>query len=278
MDSVVRPLLILGMFLVLYRIQPATDAHSILQANVLAVLAVLAILASHLWARLPAAAKQARPDFSDLRSWLALALPMILISGIGLLLNRTDIIMLGSFMGPAESGVYAIGSRFAELATFGLAAVNTVLAPRISEMYHAGERDRLQGLVAVAVGFSLVFTLCVAAVLGAFGQVLLALFGERFPAAYLPMLILLGGQIINALAGSVGYLMIMTGRQREAAIILFAALVVNVGGNLAFIPQWGLQGAATATGLSIAFLNVALLIRVRKHMDIDPSILALRLR
>ena len=70
----------------------------------------------------------------------------------------------------------------------------------------------------------------------------------------------------------------MTGRQREAAIILFAALVVNVGGNLAFIPQWGLQGAATATGLSIAFLNVALLIRVRKHMDIDPSILALRLR
>jgi O-antigen/teichoic acid export membrane protein len=277
-DSVGRPLLILSIFLVLYYFSDVTDAQEILRANVLAAFTLLTVLAAHLWHRLPKPVKRARPDFSDRARWLALALPMILITGMGLLLNRTDIIMLGSIKGPAEAGIYAIGSRFAEFATFGLAAVNTVLAPRISEMYHAAQLDRLQRLLAVAVGFSVVFTLCVVAVLTVLAPFLLTLFGAPFSAAYVPMLILLVGQIINALAGSVGYLTIMTGRQKEAAVILFAALLVNLGGNLALIPPWGLNGAAVATGISAAVWNIALLTRVNKHLNLNPSILALRIR
>lgn len=278
MESVVRPMLTLAIFLVFYFLRPTADAATVLQANAFAVLVVLLVLSVHLWRCLPAAIRTTRATYSDWRQWLGMALPMILIAGMGLLLSRTDILMLGSLKGLTEAGIYAIGSRFAELATFGLLAVNTVLAPRISEMHHAGQHDRLQQLLSVAVLFSMLFTCGVAVVLSALGSLLLSLFGPEFPAAYVSMLILLGGQTINALAGSVGYLMIMTGRQIQAAWVLFVALLLNVGGNLVLIPPFGLNGAAGATCISTAFWNIALLVIVKRQIGLNPSILSIRTR
>jgi O-antigen/teichoic acid export membrane protein len=277
LEAVVRPPLLLAIFLFLFFSFSAADARLVLWANVLASLAVLTFLSIQLWRRLPAPVKAAKPDYSEWPDWLGLALPMVFMAGMGLLLSRTDIIMLGSIAGPAEAGIYAIGSRFAELATLGLVAANMVLAPRISELFHSQRREQLQHLLKAAAWFSFVFTFCVAIVLAALGSFLLSLFGEGFSGAYIPMLILLAGQMINALAGSVGHLMILTGRQKEAAKVLFVAVIANIGGNFILIPIYGMNGAAIATGISIVFWNVLLFLRVTKSLQLNPSVVPLRL-
>ncbi|MCZ6772523.1 MAG: flippase [Proteobacteria bacterium] len=277
LESIIRPLLLLAIFLLFFYGFSAIDAHLVMWANVLATLAVLTFLSLHLWRRLPAPVKGAQPDFSEWPEWIGLALPMILMAGISLLLNRTDIIMLGIIAGPAEAGIYAIGSRFAELATLGLVAVNTVLAPRISELFHSKQPEQLQNLLKAAAWFNLVFTVCVAVLLTVLGSFLLALFGEGFSGAYIPMLILLGGQMINALAGSVGYLMILTGRQNEAATVMFFVLILNIAGNFLLIPIYGMNGAAIATGISIVFWNVLLFVRVIRSLHLNPSVVPLRM-
>lgn len=276
LDSIVRPLLVLGFFLFFFFRISVQNAQAVLWANVFAVLLVLVSLSVYLWRHLPAPAKKTRSDFSRRSEWLSLALPMILMAGMNVLLSRTDILMLGSMRGPADAGIYAIGSRFAELATLGLVAINTGLAPRISKMYHSGQLESLQNLLTGTVWFSFAFTVCVAVFLTTLGPLLLSLFGEDFTAAYTPMLVLLAGQTINVVAGSVGYLMIMTGRQKEAVTILFFVVLINIGGNLIFIPAFGMIGAAIATAVSIVLLNTALLLRVVTHTRLNPSIWSTR--
>ena len=152
-----------------------------------------------------------------------------------------------------------------------------MLAPRISELFHSKQQEQLQNLLNAAAWFNLVFTVCVAVLLTVLGSFLLSLFGEGFSGAYIPMLILLAGQMINALAGSVGYLMILTGRQNEAATVMFFVLILNIAGNFLLIPLYGMNGAAIATGISIAFWNVLLFVRVIKSLRLNPSVVPIRM-
>lgn len=276
MEATIRPLILLAFFLIFFFVVSERNAFAALWGNILALLAITILMAVHLWRNLPTMVKKKAPEFSDNFTWIAFAFPMMLMSGMGLLLGRIDIIMLGSISGTADSGVYAIGSRLAGLAIFGLTAVNTILAPRISEMYHAGQLERLQGILKLAAWIIFIFTFGTTVALTALGPFLLPLFGDGFSAAYIPMLILLGGQMVNALAGSVGFLMTMTGQQKEAAKVLFLAVLLNIGGNFLFIPLYGMAGAATATCISIIFWNIVLFARVTKKMNLNPSILPIR--
>lgn len=272
LDSIVRPMLLLVVFLFFFIPGSLQGGEAALWANALAVLLVLVVLSGYLWRHLPPPAKMARADFSRVSEWLSLALPMILMAGMNVLLSRTDIIMLGTMEGPAVAGVYAVGSRFAELATLGLAAVNIGLAPRIANMYHSGQRDGLQNLLTVAVWLGSAFTVFIAIFLALLGPNLLSLFGDEFPGGYQPMLVLLAGQTINALAGSVGYLMTMTGRQKQATTILFFVVSANIAGNLVLIPVFGMIGAAMSTALGIVVMNAILLHHVVTRIHLNPSI------
>ena len=110
LDSIVRPLLFLAVFLFLFFRISVQNTQAVLWANVFAVLLVLVSLSVYLWRNLPAPAKKTRSDFSRRSEWLSLALPMILMAGMNVLLSRTDILMLGSMRGPADAGIYSIGS------------------------------------------------------------------------------------------------------------------------------------------------------------------------
>jgi O-antigen/teichoic acid export membrane protein len=85
------------------------------------------------------------------------------------------------------------------------------------------------------------------------------------------LLILAGGQLINALAGSVGLLMAMTGHQVESSIVLAVSAGLNVGLNYLLIPRYGLVGAALATGISTVVWNVTLAVRVRRLLGVRST-------
>ncbi len=278
MEGIIRPFIFLAFFLLFFPLFSEGHAHAALWGNILAALAVTVLLSFHLWRQIPAPVKTAKPDFSDRPAWLSLALPMILMAGMGLLLSRTDIIMLGTIAGTADAGIYAIGSRLADLTTVGLLAANTILAPQISELYHSDQRERLQSLLKISAWFVFAFTFCVALVLTILGPFLLSLFGEAFGAAYVPMLILLVGQMVNALAGPIGFLMLMTGYQKQTAKMLFLAVLLNIVGNAVLVPYYGMNGAAISTGFSVAFVIVTLFIWIVKNMQLNPSILPIKIR
>jgi O-antigen/teichoic acid export membrane protein len=77
--------------------------------------------------------------------WLSATRFMLLMATTQLLLERTDVLLLGWFAGTTAVGIYSIGYRIAALVTFVLTAVNIIFAPAIAALYAQGDRSGLQG-------------------------------------------------------------------------------------------------------------------------------------
>ncbi len=208
---------------------------------------------------------------AELREWLTVALPLLLVSATHVIMKRTDVLMLGSMVGPAAAGAYAVAARFSDLMIFGLTAANSYAAPMMSELHTLGKTGELQRVARLTARVGAVTTFAALIVLLIASGLLLRLFGPGFEVARPALLILAAGQLINALAGSVGLLMAMTGHQVESAVVLAVSAGLNVGLNYLLIPRFGLVGAAIATALSTVVWNVALAVRVRRLLGVRST-------
>ena len=79
------------------------------------------------------------------------------------------------------------------------------------------------------------------------------------------MVILIVGQMMNAFAGSVGYLLNMTGGQKIMRNIAGIAALLNIVLNTLLIPSYGINGAAYASAISLASWNVLAVIYIKQH-------------
>lgn len=233
------------------------------------VCVIAALLISMRWVQdlIPVPSREAVAVW-QVRDWLRSALPLVLIVGMGVINTRLDILMVGTMLDHASAGVYYIASQLSELVAFVLVAVNAALAPVIARLHNAGEKDQLQLVITKSTRFMLVAALPVALILAIFGDWILLLFGSEFTAGLSPLRFLVLGQIVNVMAGSVGWLLIMTGYERDAVTGISIGALVNICLNAVLIPVWGTSGAAIATAISMALWNVILVYFVFKRLGI----------
>jgi len=217
----------------------------------------------------PAQVRRTYPRFEG-RLWLQSVLPLAFIGGMQLINKNASIVILGFFLPPEQIGIYRVAIQISVLASFGLQAINMVVAPRFASLYARGETGRLQHLVTSSARAILAFNLLVTAGSALLGRwVLGVFFGPEFVAAYVPLMILLIGQFVNSASGSVGFLLNMTGHERETARGIFVSAVLNVLLNVLLVPFWGTIGAAVATAAAMVVWNVLLWWAVRKRLGIN---------
>jgi len=271
--QVIRPvllgLIVLGLFSTL---RASLTVTYVMTANIVAVVGVFITGTILLRKSLPESALQAKPAYAQ-SQWLKVSLPLLLIAGMHIILKRTDIVMLGILRGSQDAGIYSAASQISNLVVFALMAINAILAPMISELYHTGQKQQLQRIITLAAKAIFVFTLTVSVLLAVFGKLVLSLFGLKFIVAFVPLLILLSGQVINSLAGSVGLIMTMTGHQNQVGAIIAVSTAVNIVLNVLLIPLFGLTGAAISTAFTMILWNVAMLVYVQRRLGINSTVI-----
>jgi len=188
-------------------------------------------------------------DITNSRAWFTTGLAFMGTAGVVALMERADLLIL-SLLRPAEEvGAYAAASRLAIMVAFAVGAAGTVLAPRIAAAMAQGDGVALRRRCAEAVAAAaLIGPLC-GGVLLLFGDAVLGLFGEGFAAAVPALNILVVGQILVALLGPAGGVLLLAGRNRLLAWVMVTALVVNIVAALLLVPMMGMLGAAIATAL-----------------------------
>jgi O-antigen/teichoic acid export membrane protein len=252
----------------------AFTGRSAMWAYFAGVIATLAITFGLFRWGLPKPVTGASPRFR-FREWVGAGTGLVVIGGMQLLMTKTDLLLLGALRGASEAGLYSVGQRFAELMVLTLFAVNAVYSPMIARYHAQGDKAGLQGLVTAAmqlIGWS---SLPLALILIACGPWLVAgLFGGEYAGAYPVLVILVIGQMANALAGSVGFLMTMTGHHRQAAVLIGWATMANIGLNLGLIPVFGMVGAAVATATTTILWNGLLVRAVVRYLGVDPTVWA----
>ncbi|MDC0357743.1 flippase [Oligoflexia bacterium] len=274
-DMVVRPLVLaLLVGLLWWGTQAQITATFGMAAHVIAVFTAFLVSTYFLKKILPTQVSEHEPQ-EHARLWLTTAAALMFVSGMHIVLNEIDKIMLGLMIDVDAVGVYSIAARISVLMLFGLQSINTIAAPMISELYASKSIDEFQKFVSKVAKWIAVVSLPMLLIIIFFGQFILGLFGEAFQIAYVPLLLLALGQLVNMSVGPVGFLLTMTGNEKVQLRILIVTLIVNIALNLPAIYYFGINGAAFATSFSIALRNIMAWNKSKALLGVDSSIMYL---
>ncbi len=220
--------------------------------------------------------KNVKEYFIQYKEILVVSLPMLVTASMSLIISWTDIVMLGVFVTDAEVGVYTVAMKISMLISLSLMAINTIAAPKFAEFW--GRKDIL-GLSKVAqqstkLIFWTSFPLLVITWL--FPEWIMSIFGSEFVIGATVLILLSFSQLINAMTGSVTYILQMTGKQNIVQYIVFFSAIINIVLNYFLIPIYGINGAAIASMVSLILWNVGAYVFVRLSLKIDTLYIPFR--
>ena len=227
---------------------------------------ILALLSFILWRKHLDKKESVLQEKASFSIIIKTSFPMFLSGSLFLLMSWVDILMLGHFNSQTDVGVYTITLKLAALCTPILFAANTILGPKISELYHNNQIQKLVKTVQNTARYTFVLSVPIFGVILLFPDYLLELFGSEFnnKLATETLIILSVGQMTNVFFGAVIYILDMTGKQTISRNILLFTAFINIALNWYLIPIYGIKGAAIATAISILFWNIIGIIYVKK--------------
>ena len=189
------------------------------------------------------------------------------------------------------AALFTAALRFTEVANALFKAIGIAIAPMVSDIHGANQRDHLARLYKAASRWMFAIGTPAFLVQVLFGEWLLSLFGEEFTAAYAALVTLAIGQMVNYSSGVTVDIIRMIGRSG----LMLANTVFDVTSyvllNLLLIPRYGLEGAAplgpevsealrslaaTEPGARIEHKGVSVSVHVRGAPD--PEAASARLR
>ena len=182
----------------------------------------------------------------------------LLFAGIaGLVMGWTDTLMLGYFSSSVDVGIYNAALPTAQLLRAIPTAFVAIFFPVISELY---ARNRI---VDLRKTYSVVTKWMLALIFPAFllvvlfpEQIINILFGAEYIDGATALSILMFGFMVYGAMGPTSAILQTYGKTKIVMMTNYIGAVINLGLNLLLIPIYGVNGAAIATGFSLAFLYI----------------------
>jgi len=208
----------------------------------------------------------AGPSEYETTAWLRVSFAMLLVNAAQIIRMNTDLILVGTMLGPAEVGVYTAAVRAATLVSFVLTVASLVAQPRMVAMHAQGRRDELRKFVGSTTRSIFVVSLLLGGGLAVFGERVLGFFGSEFVGGYQALLVLIAGHVLAAASGPLTSLLAMTGHHGRAAAVHGVSTLTNALLIVVLVPRLGIVGAALATSLNLALTQVALIVAARQRL------------
>ncbi|MGH7619079.1 MAG: flippase [Gemmatimonadaceae bacterium] len=221
----------------------------------------------------PAEAKAAPPVYRT-GAWLRAGLPIFLVTGVSVVFNQADLLILGLLRGSSTVGPYGVADKTSDLLTIVLAAQASAFASTAASLAAQKDTATLQRMATRLARLTLLATLPLAIVFIGFGGPFLSFFyGSAFASARVALVFLSIGQLVNAGTGLNSMLLVMTGETGQAVKVVGTSAAVNVGLNLLLVPRWGMEGAAAANMISLIVWNVLATIALQRSTGIHSTAL-----
>lgn len=197
-----------------------------------------------------------------------ISFPMFLTSSMMVIMGQIDTLMIGVLRTETEVGYYAIGFKIAMMTTFVLSAINTVIAPKFSELFHNNNINELFKVAKKSTKLIFWTAVPILVIFVVFGKwLIINIYGIEFEKSYVVLVVISIGLFVDAISGSVMYFMSMCGFERTLRNIMFVALFFSVILNLLLIPLFGIIGAAIATAFIKILWNIMLTIYIYKQYN-----------
>ena len=167
------------------------------------------------------------------------------------------------------------------LSSIFLFAINSIAAPKFSELFYSGKINELGKIIRISTKIIFYSSLPLVLTFLIIPEKILFIFGEEYRYAKWSLIYLTIGQFVNSFSGSVGYILQMTGKQFIFQNIVFFSMIINVLLNLILIPIYNIVGAAIASMISMAMWNILGILYIYKEYGFIscycPSVLLKRI-
>jgi len=271
-SMVVRPVVfVLGIVVLHYGFQRSVSAPVAILLQFAATTVALILTIWFLQTVMPERLRQATEAF-DTRYWMKTAAGLLVISGGQTILStNADVLVVGSLLGPELAGRYGAASQLASAVSFGVSAISFIALPFIADLYARQAMGQLQALISHVARLALILSVPVLVVLVVGARPVMSAFGPSFADASW-LLVLLGfDQLIGALFGIAGYLLVMTGHQVTAARVIVGCAILNLLLTFVLTPWLGTMGAGLATTLTTLARCYLLVTRMRSALGLSLS-------
>lgn len=198
------------------------------------------------------------------KSIINISLPMLFSNSFALMMGWSDIIILSYFKTSSDVGIFDSVLRLSMLSSISLIAINAIATPKFVEFYTKNDIEGLKDIVQKSTKLIFYTSAPILLILIFFSKTILGFFGEEFIVGYVALICLCASRFINAISGSVGYIMQMTDQQKVFKNILIIAFFLNVVLNIILIPSYSFLGAAMASSITMIFWNIVLVLIIKK--------------
>lgn len=193
--------------------------------------------------------------------------PMLFISSVSMIFSWSDVLMLSSMATLEENGIYAVAYRLAMVTSIIMVSINSIAAPKFSELYKTQELERLKKLLKTTTNMTVIIGIPIVSSLILLSDFFMGLFGDEFKEGSSVLIILSIGQLFNMLSGSSGWFLQMTNNHYVLQKVLIIFALINIGLNYILIPKYEAEGAAIATMLTVSCINIIYIIVVKYKFD-----------
>jgi O-antigen/teichoic acid export membrane protein len=270
-NEILRPVMLIALLVGFFAAGSRPSVSTLLWLSLLATVTAVSMMAGfahETGARIPSHAVDAG------RQWNRTANHFFLISLCVLGTTTIDILVVGTVLDAEQTGYYAAAQRLASLAGFGSMAITLIVAPMLPALLADPKRRpeterllrygaRLATFFVIAVGLAMWFT----------RDALLGMFGNGYEVAGNTLGVLLLAQLITAASGSVITLMMMSGDERLALMIIAGCSVVNLVLCSLLTLKFGLSGAAIAILVVSVLQQAGLSILAQQRLGIRTDCL-----
>lgn len=206
----------------------------------------------------------------EVRALVHFAFPLWLAGALRKFRQNIETLLLGSLTAVASVGVFTVASKVNFIGHSVYQAIITSVKPHLAELHGIQDRQGLGHLYRTTTRWTLLFGMPFFLVIVIHAEPILQVFGSTFTVGTTALVILASGELVNAATGVCGSVLDMTRRTGAKLVNAVLWLVLTIGLNLLLIPRWGVVGAATASVVAIAVVNVLRVLQVWVLERVQP--------
>lgn len=192
-----------------------------------------------------------------LRSMAVFGLPMVAYEFAGVILNLGDRYVIQSIMGSAPLGAYSAAYNMCEyVQSILVAAVGQAVTPMYMRLWEEQGKDATRAFVErvfhfyVLAAFAVVTCMCLIG-----SDLLILLASEKYAPGTAIIPAVIAGMVIDGSVPILAAGLFLAKQTKALMLIVICSAILNLGLNLWWIPDHGLQGAAIAMLVSYVALT-----------------------
>lgn len=186
--------------------------------------------------------------------------PLMASSLASLALMQSGLWIIGVFRPEDETALYAAPARLVIMVGMLLSIFNAVLPPLIAELNVQGRKQELERALRITATLAAMPAVVFLVLFLVFARPILdILFGPYYRSGASVLRLLSIAMLFNVMVGSCGYTLLMTGHQKAMMGITLVSCSIAIGGGLAVIERFGLEGVAAVSAVAVIVQQVLML-------------------